>query len=411
MRGASRWWLSAALVVALPLGAHAGTNPHDFSGAWRVPASAVPAAGAPTARRDCTSVFAAGVGAESTAHIVMGRETMVIVHERNHTVRRIHINGQHPAGSLPSVMGHSIGWWEGDTLVVETIGLPGDRTVVERLRSVDNGRALEVVVNARAALAESHPTESYVEDICEVGGTAGAAPAAPVTAATTASAPASTAAATVAAGPAHFRPLFEGVWRITQPVRTLHVVGGGAPPLTVAARKVYERHSDLFRAGRASEFNGSDACVPPGEPRTAHGGQPFEIVQGEDALFFGYAWNRMLRLVYLRIAPRTGAAVPAYYGHWNGHWDGEMLVLEGTGFRANTVLDATGLPHSAALRLTQQLSLGQGGNELEIRTTFDDPQTFTRSWSTVQHYRRQREAVINETICTPVAAASTAKEE
>ena len=40
-----------------------------------------------------------------------------------HTYRTIYLDGRtHPANLAPSYYGHSIGWWEGDTLVVDTIG-------------------------------------------------------------------------------------------------------------------------------------------------------------------------------------------------------------------------------------------------------------------------------------------------
>ena len=40
-----------------------------------------------------------------------------------HTYRTIYTDGRtHPANLQPSYYGHSIGWWEGDTLVVDTIG-------------------------------------------------------------------------------------------------------------------------------------------------------------------------------------------------------------------------------------------------------------------------------------------------
>jgi hypothetical protein len=40
-----------------------------------------------------------------------------------HTYRTIYMDGRaHPRNVLPSAYGHSIGWWEGDTLVVDTIG-------------------------------------------------------------------------------------------------------------------------------------------------------------------------------------------------------------------------------------------------------------------------------------------------
>ena len=37
-------------------------------------------------------------------------------------MRTIHMNAEHPANVEPSLMGHSIGWWEGDTLVIDTVG-------------------------------------------------------------------------------------------------------------------------------------------------------------------------------------------------------------------------------------------------------------------------------------------------
>jgi hypothetical protein len=40
-----------------------------------------------------------------------------------HTYRTIYMDGRtHPANLQPSYYGHSIGWWEGDTLVVDTTG-------------------------------------------------------------------------------------------------------------------------------------------------------------------------------------------------------------------------------------------------------------------------------------------------
>jgi len=40
-----------------------------------------------------------------------------------HTYRTIYLDGRkHPQNLTPSYYGHSIGWWEGDTLVVDTVG-------------------------------------------------------------------------------------------------------------------------------------------------------------------------------------------------------------------------------------------------------------------------------------------------
>jgi hypothetical protein len=123
-----------------------------------------------TANRGCVPDFAAGIGAGYPSHVVMGREVMVIVQEENHKVRRIYMNAEHPKDLQPSIYGHSVGRFEGDTLVIETIGLKSGMTVVERIRKVEDGRQLESTVNGRALLANWRPDLTFVEDICEDAG-------------------------------------------------------------------------------------------------------------------------------------------------------------------------------------------------------------------------------------------------
>jgi hypothetical protein len=49
---------------------------------------------------------------------------MFILHEGNiHSYRQIFMDGRkHPPDPDPTWYGHSIGWWEGDTLVIDTVG-------------------------------------------------------------------------------------------------------------------------------------------------------------------------------------------------------------------------------------------------------------------------------------------------
>ena len=102
-----------------------------------------------------------------------GAKRLFVIEEGNvHTYRQIFMDGRkHPDESVlvPSWFGHSIGRWEGDTLVIETIGFNGkvwmDRRgfpqtegakVTERFTRVNMG-TLERVVTIEDAAAYSKP--------------------------------------------------------------------------------------------------------------------------------------------------------------------------------------------------------------------------------------------------------------
>ena len=84
---------------------------------------------------------------------VQTRDKVLMLFEYDHFVRLIFTDGRaHPADPNPSWMGDAIGKWDGDTLVVDTVGF-NDKTwldndghphsedlrVVERIRRVDHG--------------------------------------------------------------------------------------------------------------------------------------------------------------------------------------------------------------------------------------------------------------------------------
>jgi hypothetical protein len=86
-------------------------------------------------------------------------DQVTIVYERDHQVRRIYLNQGHTRNPKPDWYGESVGHYEGDTLVVDTIGLGGDSLidrfgvpqtiethVVERFRIDESGNALRVHV-------------------------------------------------------------------------------------------------------------------------------------------------------------------------------------------------------------------------------------------------------------------------
>jgi hypothetical protein len=50
-------------------------------------------------------------------------DRITILYSNDHEVRRVRLNGSHPARLVPSWYGDSIGHYEGDTLVIDTVGV------------------------------------------------------------------------------------------------------------------------------------------------------------------------------------------------------------------------------------------------------------------------------------------------
>jgi hypothetical protein len=70
--------------------------------------------------------------------IVQTEKEVIELFEYDHTVRHIYTDGRkHPADLTPSYNGHSIGRWDGGTLVVDTIGLNG-KTWLDRVGHPDS---------------------------------------------------------------------------------------------------------------------------------------------------------------------------------------------------------------------------------------------------------------------------------
>jgi hypothetical protein len=66
--------------------------------------------------------------------IIQQRHQILILYEGDHQYRRIRLNQRHPVDVAPSWYGDSVGHFEGDTLVVDTVGVRvGPFSMIDRL--------------------------------------------------------------------------------------------------------------------------------------------------------------------------------------------------------------------------------------------------------------------------------------
>ena len=171
----------------------------------------------------------------------------------------------------------------------------------------------------------------------------------------------------------------------------------GPLPLNAAAAKVYASNRAAAAKGdRTHDL--TSVCLPEGLPRLMLKAQPFEILQRPGFVSFNYQVNRLVRVAYFNAKP--SAESPEYYlGESIAAWDGKDLVIETTGFNDMTLLDDSGVPHGLALKLTERLSLVDGGQRLRNRMTVEDPDTFTAPWNVTVTYERMKGYQIPEDVC------------
>jgi hypothetical protein len=121
--------------------------------------------------------------------VIQSPKEVTLVFDGNAETRHIYLNVPHAANAKPSWYGDSVGHYEGDTLVVDTIALntktfvDAYRTphtdklhVTERWRLIDNGKTLEVVMSVddpdtynqpwQAVKRYAQGKKDLVENIC-----------------------------------------------------------------------------------------------------------------------------------------------------------------------------------------------------------------------------------------------------
>src|SRR5207249_6884943 len=70
---------------------------------------------------------------------------------------------------------------------------------------------------------------------------------------------------------------------------------------------------------------------------------------------------------------------PTWNGYATGHWEGDTLVVESSGYRDDQWLDAAGSAITSTARVTERMRRVNFGTLL-IDLSVDDPKAYTRPW-------------------------------
>jgi hypothetical protein len=174
-----------------------------------------------------------------------------------------------------------------------------------------------------------------------------------------------------------------GIWWTNNYRSEIRPQDGVALPFTPAGSEAFRKNMRGLNDG-SIEDAARKFCVPDGVPRILATPYPFQIFESPGFVTIVYEQNHVFRTIPLdRPVPKDEdlVAYPYYSGNSFGHWEGDTLVVATKGFNEKTFLDASGLPHSDQLHVTERIRKINGGKVLEDVATVEDPVMFTKAWA------------------------------
>src|SRR5437870_13038774 len=126
---------------------------------------------------------------------------------------------------------------------------------------------------------------------------------------------------------------------------------------------------------------------------------PWKLIQTPGVVVILYENSTIYRQIFTDGRVLSKDADPAFMGYSVGHWEGDTLVVETTGYNDKTWLDFSGHPHTDALRMTERFRRIDIGH-LEIQFTFDDPKAYTKPWTVTINPLLFTDGDLLESICT-----------
>jgi hypothetical protein len=195
---------------------------------------------------------------------------------------------------------------------------------------------------------------------------------------------------------ANGKPVLAGLWRPAPGIvgdMTRGMKKGETVPFQPWAEAVFKE-----RRANDSRDDPTARCVVGGVPRSDFVGYPFKILEPPGMMVILYEAVHSYRQIFTDGRTMPADPNPAWFGYSVGRWEGDVLVVETSGFNDNVWLDNAGRPATGALKVTERFVRKNFG-QMDIEITIDDPKTYTRPWSVTQQLAFQPDTELLEYIC------------
>ena len=160
------------------------------------------------------------------------------------------------------------------------------------------------------------------------------------------------------------------------------VEGGEIPYLPAALEQKKKNYENRWKMDPVVK------CYMPGVPRANYMPFPLQIIQSQRDILIAYEFATTNRVI--NMGKKEDAAVDTWMGTSNGHWEGDTLVVDVTGFNGNAWFDRAGDYASDSLHVVERYSL-RDANTLNYEATIEDSTVFSRPWKISLPLYRHRE--------------------
>ena len=181
------------------------------------------------------------------------------------------------------------------------------------------------------------------------------------------------------------------------PAATFFDIGAGIKgglPLTPWAAQVLQQ-----RKTTNGKDNPDAHCLPLGLMQLHTHPQPRKMIQTPGVIVILYEAQAGIRQIFTdgRTSPPDDVQ-PWWYGYSAGHWEGDTLVVQTTGFRDDVWLDVFGSPLTNTGKMIERFQRPNYGT-LHIDVTIDDPKAYTKPFTVRVNQKIMPDTELIEFIC------------
>ncbi len=174
------------------------------------------------------------------------------------------------------------------------------------------------------------------------------------------------------------------------------------PEFTEEGQRIYTEYLGYARAGQRYK-EPTAQCYPAGMPRLMTRYGSLMMLQYPTAIFMVSRLNNEYRAIWLdgREREPESSRDPNWNGESIGHWEGDTLVVETTGFTDENHLIQQGVFAGDQLRIVERIQVINEGNTMVTEYIMTDPEHWIGEWRHVKFRDRILRADVREASCLP----------